>query len=34
MVFMTWKPSKGKEDLKKKLNLIIFILGLMKSEKL
>lgn len=30
---MTWEPSKGNEDLKKKLNLSIFMLCLMKSGK-
>lgn len=30
---MAWEPSKGNEDPKKKLNLSIFMLCLMKSGK-
>ena len=30
---MTWEPSKVNEDLKKKLNLSVFMLGLMEGEK-
>lgn len=30
---MTWEPSQGNEDLKKWLNLSVFMLSVMKNGK-